>query len=257
MVTISGVINTYNNDATLERCLASLKDCDEIVVCDMHSTDRTIEIAEKYGAKVVYHENVGHCDPARNFALSNATSDYALILDADEYASEGLIKTLKEFIGSQENPPEGIRIYYKNAILGKVLKSYSKKGILRCYKKGCVNYPPIIHSAPVVSGREEFLNQGKVANITHDMVTDITEHQAKWNQYTAYEVKEKFSHSGKKFKLSALLFRPLGEFIKLYFLKQGFRDGIRGYIFAIIGANYKFMALAKLWEKEVKEGKRE
>lgn len=256
MATISGVINTYNNDATLERCLASLKDCDEIVVCDMYSNDKTIEIAQKYGAKVVYHENVGHCDPARNFALSNATSDYSIILDADEYASEGLIKTLKEFIDKQENPPEGIRIYYRNAILGKVLKSYSKKGILRCFKKGCVHYRPEIHSAPSVTGREEFLNQGKVANITHDMVTDVTEHAAKWNQYTAYEVKEKFAKRNKKFKLSELIFRPFGEFIKIYFLKQGFRDGIHGYIFAIIAANYKFMALVKLWEKEIKEGKR-
>ena len=48
MTTISGVINTYNNDDCIERCLQSLKDCDEIVICDMHSTDKTIEIAEKY-----------------------------------------------------------------------------------------------------------------------------------------------------------------------------------------------------------------
>lgn len=256
MVTISGVINTYNNDATLERCLASLKDCDEIVICDMHSTDKTIEIAQKYGAKVVYHENVGHCDPARNFALSNATSDYSLILDADEYASEGLIKTLKEFIGSQENPPEGIRIFYKNKIVGKVLHSYSKKGILRCYKKGCVNYPPIIHSAPVVSGREEFLNHGNVAFITHEMIPDITEHAAKWNLYTSYEVEEKFKSGRKKFTVMKLIFRPIGEFIKLYFLKGGILDGLHGYIFAIYGANYKFMVLVKQWEKEIKEGKR-
>ena len=256
MTTISGVINTYNNDDFIERCIKSLKDCDEIVICDMHSTDRTIEIAEKYGCKIVYHENVGHCDPARNFALSNATSDYSLILDADEYASPNLVNNLKKYISSQENPPEGIRIYYRNAILGKVLHSYSKRGILRCFKKGCVHYEPIIHSMPEVKGREEFLDDGENSNITHDMVTDITEHQAKWNQYTAYEVKEKFAARNKEFKLSSLIFRPIGEFIKLYFLKKGFLDGIHGYIFAILGSHYKFMALVKLWEKEIKEGKR-
>ena len=256
MTTISGVINTYNNDDVLERCLQSLKDCDEIVVCDMHSTDRTIEIAQKYGCKIVYHENVGHCDPARNFAIGSASSDYVIILDADEYASKDLINNLRKYLESSPNPPEGVKIFYRNAILGKVLNSYSKRGIMRCFKKGHVHYEPIIHSAPEVDGRIEYLDDGENSNITHDMVTDITEHQAKWNQYTAYEVKEKFTARNKKFKLSSLIFRPVGEFIKLYFLKKGYTDGIHGYVFAILGAHYKFMCLAKLWEKEIKEGKR-
>jgi len=68
-MTISVVIHTYNSEKYLEECLESVKSVEEIVICDMHSTDRTIEIAQKYGAKIVYHENLGFADPARNFAL--------------------------------------------------------------------------------------------------------------------------------------------------------------------------------------------
>lgn len=247
MTTISGVINTYNNEDFIERCIQSLKDCDEIVVCDMYSTDRTIEIAEKYGCKVVYHENVGHCDPARNFAINSASSDYVIVLDVDEVASEGLINNIKKYVDGQENPPEGIRIFYKNQLLGKTLHCYSKPGILRCFKRGFVKYGTVIHCPPVVSGREEYLNDRENSYITHSMITDLTKHAAKWNEYTEYEAQEKYIANGKKVSVSRMLLRPIGEFIKIYFLKQGYLDGVHGLVFAIYAANYKFMVYAKVW----------
>ncbi|MDD3237356.1 MAG: glycosyltransferase family 2 protein [Candidatus Gastranaerophilales bacterium] len=252
MKTISGVINTYNNDETLEECLQSLKDCDEIVICDMHSNDRTIEIAEKYGCKICYHENVGHCDPARNFALSNATSDYSIILDADEVASPDLINNLKKYITENEDAAEGIRIFYNNELLGKVLKSYSKEGILRCFKKGHIHYGTQIHCAPEVSGREIVFGDGKHSYITHKMITDLGEHAAKWNTYTTFEANEKYIANGRTISAKTLIFRPIGEFIKIYFLKKGFLDGLHGFVFAVYAANYKFMVLAKVWEHQLK-----
>ena len=109
MKTISVVIHTYNSEKYLERCLESVKDADEIIICDMHSTDRTIEIAEKFKCKIVYHENVGYAEPARNFANSQVTSDYFLILDSDEYASSGLLQYLRAYI-ERNNPAGGVRI---------------------------------------------------------------------------------------------------------------------------------------------------
>lgn len=252
MKTISGVINTYNNENFLERCLDSLKDCDEIVICDMHSTDRTIEIAEKYGCKIVYHKNVGHCDPARNFALASVTSDYSIILDADEYASKNLIENLKKYITENEDAAEGIRIFYKNELLGKVLHCYSKPGILRVFKKGHVHYEPVIHSAPEVNGRVDFFNDRENSFIVHSMINDLTEHAAKWNNYTAYEAQEKHIDKGRKVKAKDIVLRPFFEFIKIFFLKRGYLDGLHGFVFALYAANYKFMVLAKVWENDLK-----
>ena len=66
---ISVVIQTYNSEQFLERVLNSVKEFDEIVVCDMYSTDRTIEIARKFDCKIVYHKKTDFCEPARNFAM--------------------------------------------------------------------------------------------------------------------------------------------------------------------------------------------
>src|SRR5574344_1487949 len=215
MTTVSVVVNTYNAEKYMERCMQSAKDADEIIVCDMHSTDKTVEIAQKHGAKVVYFENVGFAEPARNFANSQVT--------------------------------------YKNEILGKVLHSYSKSKLLRFFKKGCVNYPARVHAGPEVSGEPIiiFPNVNENSYVTHTMVDDIKEHADKWNLYSSLEL-EKFKKRGTKFSIKTLLTRPFLEFIKVYLLKQGVRDGIHGYIFAIIAANYKFMTIAKLWEAELK-----
>lgn len=247
---ISVVIHTYNAEKYLDRCLSSVSDADEIIICDMHSTDKTIEIAQNHGCKIVYFENVGFAEPARNFANSQVTSDYFLVLDSDEYASENLIKYLKTYLETHTDL-EGIRIPYKNEVLGKVLNSYSKPGIFRFFKRGCVNYQPVVHAMPEVSGKVEILPENSNVYVTHTMVDNLNEHILKWNYYTELEV-EKMVMNGKKFSISKLFFRPIGEFIKLYFLKKGFTDGLHGFIFAIIGTNYKFMQMVKLWNYELK-----
>lgn len=247
---ISVVIHTYNSEKYIERCISSVTDADEIIICDMHSTDKTVEIAQKYGCKIVYFDNVGFAEPARNFANSQVTSDYFLVLDSDEYASKDLINYLKTYLTTHTDL-EGIRIPYKNEVLGKVLNSYSKPGIFRFFKRGCVNYQPVVHAMPEVSGKVEILPASSNVYVTHTMVDNLNEHILKWNYYTGLEV-EKMVTNGKKFSLKKLLFRPIGEFIKLYFLKGGYTDGIHGFIFAAIGTNYKFMQLVKLWDYELK-----
>ncbi len=247
---LSVVIHTYNSEKYIERCIKSIIGADEIIVCDMHSSDKSVEIAEKLGCKVVYFDNVGFVEPARNFANSQVTSDYFLILDSDEYASEGLIEYLKKYL-EQNGEISGLRIPYKNELLGKVLRSYSKPGILRLFKKGCVNYKPIVHIMPEVDGIIDILPKDCNVYITHTMVDDLNQHIIKWNSYTSLEVDKALSR-GEKFSLKKLLLRPIGEFIKLYFLKGGYKDGIHGFIFSVIGTNYKFMQSVKHWDYELR-----
>ena len=94
---ISVVINTLNEERRLPYALRSVQDwVDEIVVVDTHSDDKTVEIAEEFGARIFTHERVGYADPARAFAFARATGDWILILDADELvprASRGVCVT--------------------------------------------------------------------------------------------------------------------------------------------------------------------
>ena len=110
---ISVVINTYNAEKYLERVLKAVKGFDEILICDMYSTDNTIPIAQKYNCKIIYHENIGYVEPARNYAIQSAKYPWVLIIDADEIVPPALKDYLYKRI-QEENCLSGIRIPMKN-----------------------------------------------------------------------------------------------------------------------------------------------
>ena len=91
---ISVVINTYNAAKQLERTLESVTDFDEIVVCDMESTDHTLDIARGYGCKIVTFERKDYniVEHARNFAISQASNEWVLVVDADEVVTSEMRK---------------------------------------------------------------------------------------------------------------------------------------------------------------------
>ena len=115
---ISVVINTLNEVKNLPRAVASVKDlASEIVVTDMGSTDGTIEVARKLGAKVFSHKKLNYVEPARNFAVGKAQGPWILILDADEEIPQSLVKKIKQIVGAPE--ADYYRLPRKNIIFGK------------------------------------------------------------------------------------------------------------------------------------------
>ncbi|MDD3150618.1 MAG: glycosyltransferase family 2 protein [Candidatus Gastranaerophilales bacterium] len=251
-MSISVIIHTYNSEKYLNECLESVKSADEIIICDMHSSDKTIEIAKNHGCKIIYHENVGFADPARNFAISHATSDWVFVVDSDEIIPEELWKYLREYI-TQEDPAEGVFIPRKNILSGKILWSWYPNRIQRFWKKGCVYWHPKVHEVPDTKGRVHYIDSKKhELAMIHYNYDNIESFIARTNKYTSLEVK-KMLERGIKFSLLRLIFRPFGEFIKKYFLKKGYQDGMHGFIYSIFTAIYKFIAIAKLWEYEYQQ----
>ncbi|MDE6299240.1 MAG: glycosyltransferase, partial [Muribaculaceae bacterium] len=97
---ISVVINTYNSSRTLAKVLEAVKDFEDVVVCDMESTDNTVEIARQAGARVVTFpkKHYTYADPARNYAIRQARHDWVLVIDHDEVVTPELKKALYKFI---------------------------------------------------------------------------------------------------------------------------------------------------------------
>ena len=89
---ISVVINTYNAEQHLSKVLEAVKDFDEIVVCDMESTDNTVKIAKDFGCRIVIFPKANHtcCEPARQFAIQSASYQWVLVVDADEIVTPEL-----------------------------------------------------------------------------------------------------------------------------------------------------------------------
>src|ERR1043166_1643983 len=101
MTDISVVVNTLNEEKNLPACLESVRWASDIVVVDMHSNDRTAEIATKAGCRVFQFERTGYVEPARNFAIAQAKHPWVLVLDADERVSPGLATWITEKLPSQ------------------------------------------------------------------------------------------------------------------------------------------------------------
>lgn len=247
---ISVVINTFNAEKHLEEVLESVKDFEEIVICDMHSTDKTIQIAERYNCKIVFHQQMGYVEPARNFAISQTTNDWVLVIDADETIPTALKNYLYEIM--QTPKLGGVYIPFKNYFINTYMRSAYPDFKLRFFRKEGAQWPAEIHSTVKVKGNIIKIPRKRTDLASEHLANDsITTILAKNNNYSTKEVSRK---SKKKITWLKLLFSPMFWFIKYYFIKKGFLDGKKGFIFAVLKAQYKFSCLAKVFEyQQVKE----
>lgn len=243
---ISVVVNTYNAEQHLEKCLEALKGFDEVVVCDMESTDHTIEIAKSFDCKIVSFPKANHtcCEPARNYAIQSASNPWVLVVDADEIVTSELREALYQLIGRQD--AAGYFIPRQNMFMNMFVRDFHYDYQLRFLVREGTNWPPYIHSLPEVPGKVEKLKASKDARLLHLMDETMHQYINKMNLYTDNEVEKKI---GKNYGVGALLWRPFWRFFKKYVLDGGFRMGKRGFIRAMMAAVYQFILVSKIIEK--------
>lgn len=250
MATISVVVNTRNEEDILPRTIKSIKDlADEIVVVDMESSDKTVEVAKKLGAKVFTHEPLEYVEPARNFGISKASSDWILILDPDEEISETLSKKIKEVIKIDE--VDYYRIPRKNIVFGKWLQ-YSRwwpDYNIRLFKKGAVSWNEIIHSVPLTQGIGKDIEDKENLAIIHHHYSSIDEYLSRMNRYTSQQSKIKLSENY-KFSWKDLINKPAEEFLSRYFFGQGYKDGVHGLALSVFQGFSEFILYLKIWQAE-------
>jgi len=246
---ISVVINTYNASKYLARVLDAVKNFDEIVVCDMESTDNTVDIAREYGCKIVTFPKANHksAEPARTFAIQSATSDWVLVVDADEVVSESLRSYLYDFI-KDPGKIRGLYIPRKNYTMKVFLPSSYPDYQLRFFIKEGTTWPPYVHTFPKVQGALDYIPKSR-RDCAFDHLDDST--RASINRLNNYTDNEVEKHAGQKVTLFKLFASPMIRFIKQYFIKGGIFYGIPGYIDAFRSAQYKFTVLCKLYEKQI------
>lgn len=247
---VSVVVNTYNEEKNLARCLESVRQlADEIVVVDMHSSDKTVEIAKKYGAKIFLHEYTRFVEPARNFALSKATGDWILLLDADEELPKGLARKLKEI--TEVGKVDFVKIPRKNIIFGKWME-YARwwpDYLVRFFCQGKVRFSNEIHVPPQTEGEELILEPKEELAIIHHNFQTISQFIERLNRYTDIQSEEK-EKQGYEFKIKDLLLKPSNEFFSRFFSGEGFKDRGHGLILSVLQAFSEFVVYLKVWEKQ-------
>ena len=245
---ISVVINTYNAERHLERVIEAVKGFDEVLVCDMESTDRTVAIAREMGCRVVTFPKAGHTivEPAREFAIHQAQYEWVLVVDADEIVTPALKAYLYDAV-ARKDAPAGIAIPRKNYFMGRFLHSAYPDYVLRFFRQQVTRWPAIIHCSPVVDGRVERIAASRkelaLEHLANDTVGDIVR---KSDTYSDYEV---LRRRHKNYGLWELMTRPVFRFLKSYVVKRGFLDGKPGLIHALLDGYYQFIIVSKLMEE--------
>lgn len=250
MSKISVVINTYNEAKNIVRCLESVRWADEIVIVDMHSTDKTRELAKRYTNKIFLHEQSGYVEPARNFAIAKARNEWILVLDADEEIPEKLAQTLQSL---PIDMPETsiVSLPRKNMIFGKWIQhsGWWPDHLVRFFKKGTVTWKDAIHSVPETNGNMLTLTGADNA-ILHHNYESVSQFLHKNLEIYAAREAEELSEKGYAFDYADAIRFPLKEFLSRYFAREGYKDGFHGLVLGVLMAMYHFTVFLYLWEKK-------
>jgi glycosyltransferase involved in cell wall biosynthesis len=256
--TVSVVINTLNEESNIAKCIGSILGfADEILICDMYSSDNTVRIARDLGARVIYHEKTSYVEPARYYAVNAASGEWVLILDADEQLTPGIRNELKTVVaeGKADLVRMGKLYYYFTRYIkhgGFYNKNYPLLFRKELYIKNYSHKNSGIFNGftHLIDNAKEIRNIDKSYFILHNAYPSIEKYVVKTEGKYALIEAEAMQQEGKKFRLLMLLFDPLKTFIKKYFLQRGFVEGTNGFILCVLYSSYRFKVWANLWMLE-------
>lgn len=249
-MSISVVINTYNSALHLARVLESVKGFDETVVCDMESTDNTLDIARAYGAKIAtFPRGDNMCiEPARNYAIRRASHEWVLVVDDDEIVPAALRRYLYRYTG-KKNADDGLYLPRRNFIMDRFRRATYPDYQLRFLRRDKADWPPFVHSVPKIDGTIGKIPSNRMELALIHIPPTMSALLGKLNAYTTAETDLKDAPA---VTLPSIMFKPLGKFVSAYLLRGGFRYGIPGFIAACHQAVYQLYKQAKLYEDRLK-----
>ncbi|MBI3523101.1 MAG: glycosyltransferase family 2 protein [Betaproteobacteria bacterium] len=245
---LSAILITRNAITQLPACLASLAFCDEIVVVDCGSNDGTVELAQGRGARVIQTGWRGF-GPQKQFAVEQARHDWVLCIDADERVSERLQTSILQVMA---HPHQfAYRFPRCNRFLGRYLRHGEgyPDWSLRLFERRHARWSDdAVH--------EKVLTQSAVGTLDGDLLHESAEtletYLAKQARYTTLAAQQAHA-AGKRAHLGHLLLSPLLRFIKFYFLRLGFLDGVPGLVHILIGCGNSFTKYAKMLDLQKRQ----
>lgn len=242
---VSVVIIAKNEADNIGKCVDSAVWAAEVIVLDDNSSDPTVEIAKKHGAKV-FTRKMDIEGTHRNYAYSLAGKDWVLSLDADEQVTPELAAEIGELLKAKELPHKAYTIPIKTFI-GKRWIKYSgwyPAPKVRFFDKNFFKYEDAeVHPRVFIKGSCGHLKK----DIVHYSYRDFHDFFASLNNQTTLEAKKWFKEK-RKIGLLKTYRKFLDRFLKAYLLKKGYRDGFLGFIVSYGAGLYQLMSYAKYWE---------
>ncbi len=246
MATLSVVTITLNEERNLERCLRSVGWADERIVVDSFSDDRTVEHARVLGARVYQHEYLGSTRQMER-GIGVATSDWVLFLDADEEVSPELAGEIQHVL-KEGTDCTGFEILRRPRAFGRSLQygGWFPDWQFRLVRRDSytVNHAEV-HGGYSSRGPHGRL-QGVVNHYTYDT---IFAYVSRMNEYTSLEVANRLAgRPDARARWYNMVLSPMSHFFRMFVSRRGYKDGMHGFVLALLDGTYAMLLYAKMWE---------
>lgn len=238
---ISALVITCNEERNIGTCLKTLSFCDEILLIDDNSTDKTRKIAKALGATVFERSLDANFAAQRNFGLGKAQGEWVLFVDADERVSPELASEIQKKIGNTTK--SGFRIKRKTFLWGRGLKgSQDRFEPIRLAKKKAGFWKRRVHEFWDLSGNVGTL-ENWLLHYPHQTLREFLKEVDFYSTLHAQDLKEE----GKNANVLKVIIWPGGKFLENWIWRKGFLDGTRGFAVAAMMSFHSFLAWSKLW----------
>jgi glycosyltransferase involved in cell wall biosynthesis len=248
--TVSAMVVCFNEEENIGACLESLRWCDEIVVVDSFSTDRTAEICRAYTNRFIQREWAGYRNQ-KAYAHSQTTMDWVLLVDSDERVTPALRDEIRDALARDGDAYAGYAVPRLVNYLGRWWwrGGWYPDYDVRLFRRKRATWGG---SDP----HEKILVDGRVRRLKHCLhhysYRNIEDHIERINRFTSIASRE-LKKEGGRWRLVDALLRPAARFFRSYILKRGFMEGFAGFYVAVTAAVYVFLKYAKLWEMKLEE----
>ena len=249
---ITGIIICKNEEDNIEDAIKSILWCDEVIVVDAFSTDKTVDIIKKHSVKLFQNEWKGFADQ-RRFVLSKVNTEWAFSIDADERCTGELESEIRQIISQKDLKENGFLIPRKSFFLNKWIKhgGWYPNYQLRVFRKSSADVSDRqVHESYTVKGLT-----GKLKNdLLHYTVTSLSEFVTRINKYSDLSAAEKMNK--KKIGFFDILILPRIAFLKQFIIKGNFLDGTEGLMVSKFHMITKLLNYMKIRELQSKTDKK-
>jgi (heptosyl)LPS beta-1,4-glucosyltransferase len=239
---ISVIVITKDEEKNISDCLKSVEWADEIIIVDAESSDKTIELAKVFTNKIFIRKWKGYV-PQKKYALSLASNEWVLSVDADERITPEL---KNEILNISSGDSDSYKIRRKNFLLNKEITScgWGNDYQLRLFKKEKTDLTDrLVHEGFTVDGKV-----GKLENpMLHYTFSSFTDYFNKINYYTSLKAEELFKQK-RKVNGWTIFSHTVSAFFLFFINKRGFKDGVRGLIISLLHSVSTMLNYIKLWE---------
>jgi glycosyltransferase involved in cell wall biosynthesis len=240
---LSLIVITRDAAHELAECLASAPFAAEAIVVDSGSSDDTVAVAQRCGARVVHHDWTGY-GPQKNFAVAQARHDWVLCLDADERVTPGMAAAIAALFARGAPAAAAYAFARRNRFLGRWLahgEGYPDWNTRLFDRRRAQWSDDPVHERVVASGPVVRLG----GDLRHASAESIDAYIAKQNRYTSLQAAAMHAR-GERAGVLRIAASPLARFLRFYVVKRGFLDGVPGLAHIAIGAFASFLKYVKL-----------